>query len=215
MTIELVVILAGASAALLVLAAMLVRRWWHAVAPATALVVSRPQRPPTVALDGGVLAVPVLTRVEVIDLAAHPVVIQRRGKDGLSCRDGIRADLDATFVVRVNPTRDDVLRVATTVGCARAADPAALAQLFTARFADALASVARHLDFDELTRRRPEYRDEVLAALGRDLGGYVIDELALDRLEQTPLEQLDPTNVLDAQGIAKIQALTARSKRSG
>ena len=46
--------------------------------------------------------------------------------------------------------------------------------------------------------------------IGRDLNGYILDDAAIDYLEQTPLNSLDPHNILDAQGIRKITEITAK-----
>ncbi|KZY71692.1 hypothetical protein, partial [Oleiphilus sp. HI0066] len=45
--------------------------------------------------------------------------------------------------------------------------------------------------------------------IGDDLNGYVLEDVAIDYLEQTPKASLDPNNILDAEGIKKITALTA------
>ena len=45
--------------------------------------------------------------------------------------------------------------------------------------------------------------------IGTDLNGFVLDDCAIDYLEQTPIESLDPDNILDAEGIKKITDLTA------
>lgn len=60
------------------------------------------------------------------------------------------------------------------------------------------------------TQHARELRDDhlELMVIGRDLNGYVLDDVAIDGLEQTPIELLDPNNVLDAQGIRKIRSLT-------
>src|SRR5690606_41415773 len=52
--------------------------------------------------------------------------------------------------------------------------------------------------------------EEILKVIGTDLNGYVLDDCAIDYLEQTPLEKLNPNNILDAEGIKKITDLTAR-----
>ena len=72
---------------------------------------------------------------------------------------------------------------------------------------------AAGIDFTELYVRRGEYRDLVLQAIGSDLNGYELEDLALDYLEQTPIEQLDPQNILDAEGIRKIKAMAAATKK--
>ena len=40
-----------------------------------------------------------------------------------------------------------------------------------------------------------------IISIGKDLNGYALEDIAIDYLEQTPLETLDPNNVLDAEGI--------------
>jgi uncharacterized membrane protein YqiK len=189
----------------------LIARTMRRVEPGTAMIITRGTPEPRVVMSGVVVVLPYVNHADVIDLSVKAVVIDRRGKEGLVCRDCIRADLEATFLLRINPTTEDVLKVARSVGCARAADQATLEELFTAKFAEALATVARQLDFEELTRERDRFKDQVIAVIGRDLNGYVLDDVAIDRLEQTPLEHLDPENVLDAQGIKKIKSLTERT----
>ena len=56
---------------------------------------------------------------------------------------------------------------------------------------------------------RNEFREQIVRIIGTDLNGYVLDDAAIDYLEQTDLEKLNPNNVLDAEGIKKITDLTA------
>src|SRR5690606_21234481 len=134
--------------------------------------------------------------------------IDRRGKEGLICQDNIRADIRVTFFVRVNKTTEDVLKVAQAIGCARASDPRTLETLFVAKFSEALKTVGKRLQFEELYTKRDEFRDQIIQVIGKDLNGYVLEDAAIDYLEQTPVEALDPQNILDAQGIRKITMIT-------
>lgn len=156
---------------------------------------------------GTAMVLPIVQRAETIDISVKTLTISRRGKEGVICGDNLRADLDATFFVRINKTRDDVLRVAQSIGCVRASQPHVLEELFVAKFSEAIKIVAKHLDFEELYTKRDIFKDQVIQVIGRDLSGYCLDDLAIDYLEQTPIELLDPNNVLDAQGIRKIKAL--------
>ena len=51
---------------------------------------------------------------------------------------------------------------------------------------------------------------QIINIIGTDLNGYVLDDAAIDYLEQTRLDSLDPNNILDAEGIKKITEITAR-----
>ena len=68
---------------------------------------------------------------------------------------------------------------------------------------------------EQAETRRFAYRDpaafeEIINAIGTQLNGYHLDDAAIDYLEQTPLNSLDPHNILDAQGIRKITEITAK-----
>lgn len=156
----------------------------------------------------GALVVPSVHRSEVMDISIKTIEIDRRGKDGVHCKDDIRVDLKATFFVRINKTTEDVIRVATAVGAGRASDPQTLQELFAGKFLEGIETVAKMLDFEELYTKRSEFRDRILATIGEDLSGYVLDDLAIDYLEQTPIDALDRNNILDARGIRKITELT-------
>ncbi len=155
------------------------------------------------------LVAPMLYRVEEMDISLKTIEIDRRGTEGLICRDNIRADIKVAFFVRVNKSPDDVIRVAQSIGCKRASDVGTLEQLFSAKFSEALKTVGKQLDFVDLYTKREEFRDQIIQVIGRDLNGYVLEDAAIDFLEQTPLSALDEFNILDAQGIRKITELTA------
>src|SRR5438128_763218 len=88
----------------------------------------------------GAVVLPIINKAEVMDISVKTIEIDRRGKEGLICKDNIRADIKVTFFVRVNKTVEDVLRVAQSLGCVRASDQQTMDVLFAAKFAEALKS---------------------------------------------------------------------------
>jgi|TARA_B110000261_G_scaffold164590_1_gene215117 uncharacterized membrane protein YqiK len=160
----------------------------------------------------GILIVPVLHKLELMDISLKNIIIERNGNDGLVCKDNMRADIKVVFFVRVNKTADHVIRVAQSVGCKRASDLAALGSLFDSKFSEALKTVGKKFDFVDLYNKRDEFRQEIINTIGTDLNGYVLDDAAIDYLEQTPLNQLSESNILDAEGIKKIIDITSREK---
>ena len=135
----------------------------------------------------GRVVLPVVHKAEVMDISVKTIEIDRSGGDGLICQDNIRADIKVTFFVRVNKTKDDVTKVAQTIGCARASDQQTLEALFSAKFSEALKTVGKQLDFTDLYTMRHEFRDRIIEVIGTDLNGYVLEDCAIDYLEQTPL----------------------------
>ena len=160
----------------------------------------------------GIFVIPVMHKLEVMDITLKTIIIQRAGAEGLVCQDNLRADVKVNFYVRVNKTHDDVVQVAQTIGTRRGSDPAALENLFDAKFSEALKTVGKQFDFIELYNSREQFKQEILRIIGTDLNGYVLDDCAIDYLEQTPLHSLNQDNILDAEGIKKIIALTSEQK---
>ena len=186
---------------------LMIGRLFRKVEQGKALIISR-IRTVDVTFTGAVV-LPVLHKSEVMDISVKTIEIARTGHEGLICQDNIRADIRITFFVRVNKTAEDVIKVAQAIGTDRASNQATLQDLFAAKFAEALKTVGKQLDFVDLYTKREEFRDRIIAVIGTDLNGYHLEDAAIDHLEQTPMSQLDPANILDAQGIRKITELTA------
>ncbi|EPD97357.1 SPFH domain-containing protein [Streptomyces albus] len=199
----------GVLVCLLIAAAVLftVARLFRKVEQGKALIVSR-MRKVDVTFTGQVV-LPVLHKAEVMDISVKTMEITRAGKEGLICKDNIRADIRISFFVKVNKTAEDVIKVAQAVGTARASDRDTLQELFHAKFSEALKTVGKQMDFTDLYTKREELRYRIIEVIGVDLNGYHLEDAAIDYLEQTPIGQLDASNVLDAQGIRKITELTA------
>ena len=187
---------------------VMIAKFYRKVEQGKALIVNKMKAEPEVTFTGATV-LPIIHKAEVMDISVKTIEIDRRAKDGLICRDNIRADIKVTFFVRVNKTVDDVIRVAQSIGCARASDPQTLEALFSAKFSEGLKTVGKQLDFVDLYTKRHEFRDAIITLIGRDLNGYVLEDAAIDYLEQTPIVNLDPMNILDAQGIRKITELTS------
>ena len=158
----------------------------------------------------GMVVFPVIHRMEILDIAVKRIEIDRMGKNGLICQDNMRADVKVAFFVRVNKTPQDCLSVAQSLGCVRASDTKTLMEFFDAKFSEALKTVGKQFDYVELYTNRMRFKEEILKVIGTDLNGYVLDDAAIDYLEQTNVSMLDPDNILDAEGIKKITDLTAK-----
>lgn len=181
---------------------------YHKVDQGHALIINKMQVEPTVTFTGGVV-IPILHRSEVMNISVKAIEIDRRGKEGLICKDNIRADIRVSFFVKVNKTQEDVLKVAQSIGCVRASDQVTMEELFVAKFSEALKTVGKRLEFEELYTQRDDFKDQIIDVIGRDLEGYILTDAAIDFLEQTPVDMLDKDNILDARGIRKITDLTA------
>ncbi|MFI6492520.1 flotillin family protein [Streptomyces sp. NPDC050564] len=185
---------------------LVVGRLFRKVEQGRALIISKTKKV-DVTFTGAVV-LPVLHKAEYMDISVKTIEIRRTGREGLICRDNIRADIHISFFVRVNKTVEDVIKVAQAIGTQTASDAAAIQDFFAAKFSEALKTVGKQLDFVDLYTKREEFRDRIIQVIGTDLNGYHLDDAAIDFLEQTPMSQLDAANILDAQGIRKITELT-------
>ena len=191
-----------------VIVTLLIAKLYRKVEQGKAMIVNTMRAEPNVTFTGSVV-VPVFHKMEVMDISLKTIEIDRQGKDGLICNDNIRADIKVAFFVRVNKNREDVMKVAQAIGCERASSQDTLEALFSAKFSEALKTVGKSMDFVDLYNKRDDFRDRIVENIGTDLNGYILEDAAIDYLEQTPVENLDPDNILDAEGIRKITNLTA------
>ena len=160
----------------------------------------------------GMLIIPLIQQYEFMDLTLKSFEIHRQGSEGLICRDNIRADIKVAFFVRVDKSPEEMKEVAQSIGAKRCSELETLRELFDAKFSEALKTVGKQFDFVDLYDQRDKFKEEILKVIGTDLNGYRLDDAAIDYLEQTPLDMLSPTNILDAEGIKKTTELTSMEK---
>lgn len=210
-----VIIMLGVGLVLLVIimggAVALYSKFYKKVAQGQALIISTLSEEPTVTFTGGFVW-PIIHKAEFIDLSVKRIDIDRRQKNGLICKDFLRADINVNFFVKINNTRENILEVAQTVGCERASDVNALDELFSAKFSEALKTAGKRFEFQELFDNRDGFRDQVKEVIGRDLNGFVLEDVAIDYLEQTDREFMNENDTNDAKGIEKIVSITAEKK---
>ncbi len=205
---EPILIAAGILAFFLICFFAMFAKFYRKIDQGHALIVNTLRAEPEVTFTGR-MVYPIIHKAELMEISVKTIDIDRSGNEGLICRDNIRADIKVKFFVRVNKTADDVLKVAQAIGCERASNQETLEELFSAKFSEALKTVGKAMDFVDLYQARDRFRDEIISQIGNDLSGYVLEDAAIDFLEQTPLSKLDSNNILDAQGIKKITELTA------
>ncbi len=160
----------------------------------------------------GAFVIPLFHRHEFMDLTLKSFEIARQGSEGLICKDNIRADIKVAFFIRVDSSKEEMKVVAQSIGAKRCSNLETLRELFDAKFSEALKTVGKQFDFVDLYDQRDKFKEEILKVIGTDLNGYKLDDAAIDFLEQTPLDRLSPTNILDAEGIKKITELTSMEK---
>lgn len=187
--------------------AVILKKFYRKVRQGEVLIVNTMSEDLTITFTGCTVW-PIIHRAEVMDISVKRIDIDRRGKNGLICQDYLRADINVNFFIRINPEPETIREVAQSLGCERASKIGALEELFSAKFSEALKTAGKQFDFADLFSKRDEFREEIKRLIGEDLNGFILEDVAIDYLEQTDREFLSPTDVNDAIGIEKITEIT-------
>lgn len=196
-------------AAMLVGVLWLVMRSRRDVPPGMALVLDRMGQPRTVRFESSVVP-PFAATATLCDLTTKTLVVSR-GAQGFRCHDDVRLSITAHVQIAVNRTTEDILKVVAQVGADRAADLATLHAMFGPRIEEAIASVVREHDFEEVLERRLEVKERAIMTLGTDLDGWVVRDLSLVDVEPVPRATYDPEDMLDAKALCTIAERVARA----
>jgi uncharacterized membrane protein YqiK len=105
------------------------------------------------------------------------------------------------------------MTAAQTLG-SRTFRPEELTAQLQGKFVDALRAVAATLTMDDLHEKRSEFVMQVQRAVAEDLSrnGLELESVSLTELDQTAREFFKDSNAFDAEGLAKLAAVTERKR---
>ncbi|EAY26908.1 SPFH domain-containing protein [Microscilla marina] len=153
------------------------------------------------------LAYPVLHKVECMDIRYKHFTLICENNEGATCADDMQVNLHFSFMMRVNHSEDDIVKVAQSIGCQQVGQTATLRQLFEAKFLEAIKTTTRQFSYESLLKERDAYKAEVLQAIGGDLSGFILNNASITHIGLTPRQYLDP-DILS--GAKALKALTER-----
>lgn len=207
--IDLVIVFLVVAVLMVFMGLFLFSQYYHKAAPHQALI--RVGLGGTKVSFSSMLSIPVLHKLDRVDLSPQKLVIERKGKEGLILKDSIRADIKVDFILSIPNTAADVKHICSNLGAKKASDLETIRHLFEALFSEVLKTIANAYDFADVLPNLEQFKRDILSQIGIDLQGYSLDTCAIDYFEQTPLDQLDPDNIQDAQGLLKIQQVTNKA----
>ena len=154
-----------------------------------------------VVLDGGAFVIPIFHEVVSINMNTLRLEVRRVRDAALITKDRMRVDVVAAFYVRVQPTREAIIRAAQTLG-QRTNQIIELTELLEGKFVDALRAVAAEMTMEEMHEKRGEFAAQVKALVSADLetDGLELEAVSLTDMDQTGMEFFDPSNAFDAEG---------------
>ncbi|MCK4341848.1 MAG: hypothetical protein KAY37_09020 [Phycisphaerae bacterium] len=162
-----------------------------------------------VILDKGDFVIPVLHKLVEVSLETMRLDVKRFAADALITKDNLRVDINSEFYIRVQPSPEDILAAARSLG-EKSVRADAVKALVGEKLISALRAVAATKELMELQLKRDEFASAVQENLVADLrqNGLTLETVTISMLDQTPSENLNPRNIFDAQGLRKITEIT-------
>jgi len=168
-----------------------------------------------VVISGGAFVLPIIHNITQVGMRTLSLTIKRSGDKSLITKDRMRAELVTEFFTKVPPDKKAVSTAAQTLGN-RTLDPEHLREVVQGRFADALGEVAAKMTLDEIQENRGQFVKEVTKIADESIGhtGLALETVSLISLDQTPIEQFNPANTFDSQGLTQLtEQIEARKKK--
>lgn len=158
-----------------------------------------------VALDGGMIVLPIVHQVTPVHLGMSRVSLSQKAEDGLITKDRMRVDVDAEIFLQVAATSQGVARAASSLG-ALTNRPDDLAAFFESAFLGALRAAAAEHTLTDLHENRAGFVKRVESAIAPVLekNGLELDSVAIRNMDQTALEHFNPANRFDAEGLTQL-----------
>ncbi len=168
-----------------------------------------------VVISGGAFVLPIIHNITQVGMRTLSITIKRSGDKSLITKDRMRAELVTEFFTKVPPEQKAVATAAQTLGN-RTLDPEHLREVVQGRFADALGEVAAKMTLDEIQENRGQFVKDVTKIADASIGhtGLALETVSIISLDQTPIEQFNPANTFDSQGLTQLtEQIESRKKK--
>ena len=166
-------------------------------------------------ITGGLWVNTIIHEIKEISLNTMRIEVVRETSDSLITNDFNRADVEVVFYLKVDPDDEDILKAAQALGD-KSMTPETIRELIEPMLDGAIRSVAAESEIQDLLQKRLQFADNVQNACGENLkldNGLTLDTVSIIRVDQTPIEMLNPDNRFDAVGIREITEITAEQER--
>jgi uncharacterized membrane protein YqiK len=148
---------------------------------------------------GGIVFIPILHRLEQMDITAKKIELRHFGDKALRTKDGVYLDAQVGIVLRIEPTTESILYAAQTHGALNASNQAQIEKLFCDRFEEGLVASVRQFNWNEIDASLEPLKEEYFERICDGLLGFVIDDISFGHLskpgEQTEQRIADKTQV--------------------
>ncbi len=181
MLIQILIIVGGVLVAIIVGIIVLIART-HKKVPQGRAIVRIGFGGTKVAYDSGIFVVPVLHRMEEMDITIKQFELVHKSSNSLRFKNGKTVELRAVFYIRANKNEADIAHIAQVIGTERASNYNSLKEIFIPKFSISLKNLALQYDSEELYQNPDKFRDKLLVYIGQDLNGFVLEDLCIEIL---------------------------------
>ena len=168
-----------------------------------------------IVIDGGTLVLPILHRLDRMNMRSMRLQAQRAGQQALISEDRLRVDLTMEFHVRVDPSPEGISTAAQTLG-SKAFREDEMQSLIEGKLIDAVQAEVAVRSMDLLHQDRSGFADAVGARLATNLqrSGLLVDSVSLTHLDQTPFAALDDNNAFNAVGMRRLAEVISENRKA-
>ncbi len=133
-----------------------------------------------VALDSGMFVIPILHKVEEMDISTKSITINEE----TITADNESVNIKIQFFILINKDFHSIVQVAQTIGCVAAGKLETVEALFKNKFIDATHSASIQFDYIDLLRKREDFKMRILDTIGTDLYGYMLDDCSIIEIKK-------------------------------
>ncbi len=169
-----------------------------------------------VVIDRGVLAFPILHRLQKVSMQSITVTTSQTGPNAILTTDKLRADVVVEFELRVTPSDNCIATAAQTLGGRIARGGEAIAEILTGPSTNAIQTAAAARRLDDIHVNRIDFLDDVIRLVESRVQrlGLEVVAASLISLDQSKLTHKDDTNAFNATGSRRLAELIAEERRA-
>ena len=168
-----------------------------------------------VILSGGCLSLPIIHRIQRVNMGTVPVQVSRTGREALLTEDQLRADVDMEFEFQVLPTEEGVAAAAQSFGAKIERGGETVGDVIRGPLIAAMQIAAADRSLHGLHSNRAALSLQVqedVQPKARQLGLQLISASLL-RVDQSDLSKFDERNAFDAKGMRRHAEIVAEERR--
>lgn len=157
---------------------LLVARFYHKV-PHGSVLIRNGAGGPRVSFSG-IVSLPYIHTLEVMDVTVKKIPLDLTGDNSPLARNLVPIPLSAEVFLRVGGDPAAILRAAQALGCDRVSRVSTLTELFAGKLSSVIRDIARGFAAEEVIREKARFRKEIMAAIGPDLQGLILDDVSIE-----------------------------------